>query len=110
MVLRGAPGTMSSQTFRRLASFQKSVSKASACAMSSSLFDICWILPETARLRQWRVAVLPNLLYDIINYTNYRPPGNQDVQIEAPQYRRRRGDRYPHPCRRALRHARGRRL
>src|ERR1019366_8996888 len=31
MVLRGSPGTMSSQTFRKLACFQRSVSKASAC-------------------------------------------------------------------------------
>src|SRR3984957_11120527 len=35
MVLRGSPGTMSSQTFRKLASFQKSVSKA-CCAMAAA--------------------------------------------------------------------------
>src|ERR1700722_16617915 len=33
MVLRGSPGTISSQPFRKLASFQKSVSKAFACSM-----------------------------------------------------------------------------
>jgi hypothetical protein len=36
MVVRGSPGTMSSQTLRRLACFQKSVSKASVGAMRSS--------------------------------------------------------------------------
>src|SRR5450631_3562637 len=50
MVLRGSPGTMSSQSLRRLACFQKSVSKASVCAMPFS--------PPSA---------LRNLLYGITN-------------------------------------------
>src|SRR5271170_3187228 len=58
-------------------------------------------------------AALLNSLYGIINLprcTEKRLPGNGNVQIEATQYRRRRGDRHPHPCRRTLRHAFRRRL
>src|SRR5258706_4071154 len=51
MVLRGSPGTMSSQTFRKLACFQKSVSNASACAMLSSRSGR--LVPRLAKFVIW---------------------------------------------------------
>src|SRR6266567_2651351 len=101
MVLRGSPGTMSSQTLRKLASFQKSVSKASA-----------WDIFALPVFRPVASAVLRNLLYSIINFPDLKikPAGNPDAQAQAARYRESRRDRHPHACRRTLRHAWRRRL
>src|SRR6266404_6428996 len=76
MVLRGSPGTMSSQSFRRLACFQKSVSKASACPICSLPVGL---VPSFYRKSEHQTAErhnmvgpglqrsLPNSLYGIIN-------------------------------------------
>src|SRR5207253_2981875 len=80
MVWRGSPATMSSQTFRKLACFQKSVSKASAC-------PICPLLPALSlafyRKSEHQGAErrnmggsgqgLPNSLYSIINLQKAAP-------------------------------------
>src|SRR6266851_3779138 len=94
MVLRGSPGTMSSQTFRRLACFQKSVSKASALAMTASL-ALLLLTAANIRLRTGTtsrlgatVRRLPNSLYSIINspggQTPHENPGARMAKLKFP--------------------------